>query len=142
MSRHLHPQHGQKVQRGGVRHLGTINGKNGTLKGWQDKNRGISNNNVNASHAQISTRRLVRGRSERKGLNCCQVHLTPDSNCSFGHFSDVFCSFWQFRVQTVATTMNATEGVQTTPHRTHTRALFPRCARSHARCDHTFGSRA
>ena len=29
---------------------------------------------------------------------------------------------------------------QTTPHRTHTRALS-RCARSHARCDHTFGSR-
>ena len=35
-----------------------------------------------------------------------------------------FCSFWQFRVQTVATAMNATGSVQLTPHRTHTRALF------------------
>ena len=35
--RHLHPQHGQKAQRGGILYLGTINGKNGTLKGWQDK---------------------------------------------------------------------------------------------------------
>ena len=27
------------------------------------------------------------GRSERKGLNCCQVHLNPDSICSLAHFS-------------------------------------------------------
>ena len=33
--------------------------------------------------------------------------------------SSVFCSFWQFRVQTVATAMNATGGVQRTRHRTH-----------------------
>ena len=30
------------------------------------------------------------GRSERKGLNCCQVHLNPDSICSLAHFSDFF----------------------------------------------------
>ena len=47
--------------------------------------------------------------SERKGLNWCEVHLNPDSICSLAHISD-FCSFWQFRVQTVATAMNATEG--------------------------------
>ena len=44
---------------------------------------------------------------ERKGLSCCQVHLNPDSMCSLAHFSD-FSSFWQFRVQRVATAMNAT----------------------------------
>ena len=27
------------------------------------------------------------GTSERKGLNCCQVHLNPDSMCSLAHFS-------------------------------------------------------
>ena len=32
--------------------------------------------------------------------------------------------------------------VQTTPHRTHIRAFFSRCARSDARCNHTLGSRA
>ena len=46
---------------------------------------------------------------ERKGLNCCQVHLNPESICNFAHFSDF--SFWQFRVQPVATAMNATEMV-------------------------------
>ena len=44
---------------------------------------------------------------ERKGLSCCQVHLNPDSICSLAHFS-IFSSFWQFRVQRVATAMNAT----------------------------------
>ena len=48
ISRHLHPQHGQKAQRGGVLHLGTINGKNGILKGGKTKNGGISDNNDNA----------------------------------------------------------------------------------------------
>ena len=47
--------------------------------------------------------------------------MNPDSICSLAYFSDFF---WQFRVQTVATAMNVTGGVQTTPHRTHTRALF------------------
>ena len=32
--------------------------------------------------------------------------------------------FWQFNVQTVATSMNVTRGVHRTPLRTHTRALF------------------
>ena len=59
---------------------------------------------------------------ERTLFNCCLVHLNPDSICSLAHFSDF--SFWQFRVQTVATAMNATERVQITPHHTHTRALF------------------
>ena len=40
-------------------------------------------------------------------LICIQVHLNPDSIRSLAHFS-VF--FWQFRVPTVATAMNATEG--------------------------------
>ena len=47
--------------------------------------------------------------SEREDLNCCQVHLNPDSIRSLAHVS-IFCSFWQFRVQTVATAMKATGG--------------------------------
>ena len=45
---HLHPQHGKKAQRGGLLYLGTINGKNGTLKGGKTKNGEISNNVDNA----------------------------------------------------------------------------------------------
>ena len=45
----------------------------------------------------------------------------------------------QFRVQTVATAMNATGSVQTIPQRTHTRALFPV---AHFTRDCTCGSRA
>ena len=74
---------------------------------------------------------------KRRGLNCCQIHLNPESICSLAHFS-VF-SFWHFRVQTVATAMNATKGAQRRPHRTHTRALF---LAAHATCDYTFASRA
>ena len=29
---------------------------------------------------------------ERKGLNCCQVHMNPESICSLAHFSDFFLS--------------------------------------------------
>ena len=75
---------------------------------------------------------------QRKSLNCCQDHLNPDSICSLAHFSVLF-SFWQFRVQTVATATNATVCVQiTTPQGTHTRALF---LAARATCDYTFGSR-
>ena len=55
--RHLHPQHGRKAQRGGALHLGTINGKNGTLKDDKTKNGGISDNPDNA----IVTHKLVQG---------------------------------------------------------------------------------
>ena len=75
---------------------------------------------------------ICTGRSERRGLNCCQVHLNPDSMCSLlvvscpesgnCHGRDGGCTD------------------NTSPYaRTRT---FSRCARSHARCDHTFGSRA
>ena len=67
---------------------------------------------------------------ERTLFNCCQVHLNPESICGLAHFSDF--SFWQFRVQTVATAMNATGRVQITPHRTHTRALL---LAAHTMCD-------
>ena len=61
-------------------------------------------------------------RSERKGLNCSQVHLHPDSICGLTHFSD-FLSF-------LAAAMNATVGVQITLHRTHAHTrTFSRCAR-------------
>ena len=47
----------RKAQRGGVLHLGTINGKNGTLKGGKTKSGGISDCNDNAR----VTHRLVQG---------------------------------------------------------------------------------
>ena len=45
----------KKPQRGRVLHLGTINGKNGTLKGGKTKNGGISenNDNVRVTHRQV-----------------------------------------------------------------------------------------
>ena len=48
ISRRLHPQHGQKAQRGGVLHLGTINGKTGTPRVGKTKNGEISDNNNKA----------------------------------------------------------------------------------------------
>ena len=57
ISRRLHPQHGQKAQRGGEFRLGTINGKNGTLRGGKTKNGGINDDNDNAR----VTHRLVQG---------------------------------------------------------------------------------
>ena len=60
-------QHGQRAQRGGVLHPGTINSKNGTLKGGKTKNGGISDENgQRQSYAQPSARRLVRGRQSEK----------------------------------------------------------------------------
>ena len=97
---------------------------------WQDwhsqgsKNAGTSDNNDNPTIFK---------------LYCSPESSFHSYSCTLLRF---FGSFWQFRVQTVATAMNATGCVQRTPHRTHTRALFSRCARSHARCDRTFGSRA
>ena len=67
------------------------------------------------------------GTSERKGLSCCQVHLNPDFICSLVHFSD-FSSFWQFRVQTEATAMNATgKCTDNTSPNAHTRTFSHAC---------------
>ena len=48
ISRRLHPQHEQKAQRGGILHLGTINGKTGTPRCGKTKNGEISDNNNKA----------------------------------------------------------------------------------------------
>ena len=109
--------------------------------GWQDKEwRDQQQPRQRQSHAQTSTRRLVRGRQTEKVSVVVKFTWIRTPCVVFAHFYDF--SFWQFRVQTVATAMNSTGFVQTTLHRTHTLALFSRCARSHARCDYTFGSRA
>ena len=52
------------------------------------------------------------------------------SSSSWGHqWQEWHSQKWQDKgCQTVATAMYATGGVQTTPHRTHTRAPFSRCA--------------
>ena len=107
----------KKAKRGGVVHLGTINGKDGTLKSGKTKNGGIGDNNDKAR----VTHRLVQG--DRKGLSCCQVHLNPDSICDLAHFSDFF-----FLTVSCPDSGDCYERdgvcVQTTPHRTHIRALF------------------
>ena len=66
VSHHLHPQHGQKAQRGGVLDLGTINGKNGTLKGGKTKNGGISDNNDNARVTHRLAQRDLYGKARAK----------------------------------------------------------------------------
>ena len=75
------------------------------------------------SHSQTSTRRLVRGR-QSENVSVVVKFTVIRTPFVVLYTSQIFSSFRQFRVQTVATAMNATGGVQTTPHRTHTRALF------------------
>ena len=136
ISRHLHPRHGQKAQRGGVLHT---NGKTGTLKGGKTKNSGISDNNHNARICKLCKyKEICTEKSERKGLSYCQVHLNPASIRTLAHLSDF--SYWKSRVQTMAA-MSARECTENTIPKAHTRT-FSRCARSHTRCDHTFGSMA
>ena len=60
-SRHLHPQHGQKAQRGGVLNLRTIKGKTGTLLSGKIKNGGISGN---LDNARVTHRLVDRHQSE------------------------------------------------------------------------------
>ena len=121
-----------------VRKPNAVNGKNGPLKVGKTKNGGIRDNNNNAR----VTHRLVQGylygevRAKRSQL----LSSSPEfglhvQSCALLRFC---CSFWQFRVQTVATAMNATGSVQITPHRTHTRAFF---VAAHATCHYTCGSR-
>ena len=95
------------------------------LKGGKTKNGGISDDNDNAR----VTHRLVQG-DLYGDVRAKESQLLPSSPESGLHLS---------RPDSAA--MNATRSVQTTLHSTHTRTLS-RCARSHARCDHTFGSRA
>ena len=61
-------------------------------------------------------------RSERKGLNCCQVHPNPDSICSLAHF--YFLVFLAVSLQTVATAMNATGEVYREHFTVRTHARF------------------
>ena len=96
----------------------------GTLKDGQTKNGGISDNNDNAR----GTHRLVQGDLDGM-VRAKRSQLLSSSHESGLHLlslrsSQIFCSFWQFRVQTVATAVNATGGVQITPLRTHACARF------------------
>ena len=67
-------------------------------------------------HEQTISGQLVTGE------NCFElfskVDLSSNSSCSLAHSSAMFFSN-NFRVQTVTIVMNATVGVQITPHRTH-----------------------
>ena len=97
ISRHFHPQHRQKAQRDGVPHF------DGPLKGGKTKN---------GENCRRAT-----------SLTCCHVHLNRGSICCLVHFSDFFLAVSR---PDVAVARNATVCVQSTPHRTHTRALFSR----------------
>ena len=79
--------------------------------------------------------------SERKGLNCCQVLLHPAFIRSLAHVS-VFLFFLAVsRPDNSNCHERFGECTEDTSPYAHTRT-FSRCARSHARCDDTFGSRA
>ena len=69
-------------------------------------------------------------------LSKAKVHVYSDSVLCLGemHEHPIAMEKWKEQIGWFL-------GVQTTPHRSHTRAFFSRCARSYARCDHTFGSR-
>ena len=117
----------------------TINGKTGTLKGGKTKNGGISDNNDNARIFKLYWYKETRTeKSERQSLSYCQVHLNPASILSLAHFSDFLAverpESGNFHERDERCTQN------TSPY-AHTRT-FSRCARSHARCGRTFGSRA
>ena len=105
--------------------LGPINGKNGTLKSgkskeWWDTKRKNDNDRF--------TLRLTSGNCWR--AKRCRLLSKPTwvlIQFAVLRIPHIF-SFWQFRVQTVATAMNATEGcaANTSPN-AHTRTLS-RCA--------------
>ena len=119
----------ENVELSGVRHLGTISGKNGTLKSGKTKGGGTKGKNDNDRFMlRIASGNCWRAERSRLLSRSTWVLRIPQ----------IF-SFWQFRVQTVATAMNATGCVQTRPRRTHIRALF---LAAHATCDYTLGSRA
>ena len=134
-SRHLHPRHGQKAQRGGVLHLATTNGKNGTLKGGKTKNGGISDNNDNArvKHRPVQGDLYGELRAKRSQLLSSSpesgLHLMSCALLRFRVLSGIFASRqWQLP-------WTRRRVYRPTPHRTHTRALFfsPRTL-AHARC--------
>ena len=79
------------------------------------------------------------GTSERKSLSCCQVRLSPDSMCSLSHFSDFLFFLAVSRPDSGNCRERDGECTDNTSPYAHTRTLS-RCAPTHARCDHTFGS--
>ena len=111
----------------------------GTPKSGKTKGGGSNGNNDNDRFMFG----LASGDSERPSTVSlvAKVDLSSNSLCSLVHsYSNVVLFFFvRFRVQTVATALYATGGVQTTPHRSHTRALF---LVARFTCDHTSGSRA
>ena len=107
-----------------------IKGKKWPSQGWQDLEWAGSaiTPTTRESRTDLYNETCTEA-SERKDLNCCQVHVNPDSIRSLAHFSDFVAFSCSFASRTVATGMNATGGVRITPHPyAHTRT-FPRCAR-------------
>ena len=127
---HLHPQHGQEAQRGGVLHLGTINGKNGTLKGGKTKYGGTNDN-----------------QRQRHDLQTLQYKETctesqSDKVSAIVTFTCIQPPFVILRTSQSFVLSGERDGgfTENTSPYAHTRT-YSRCVRSHARCDHTFGSR-
>ena len=116
----------------------TINGKTGTLKGGKTKIGGISDNNDNARIFKLYWYKETRTeKSERQGLSYCQVILNPASIRRLAHFS-----YFLAVSRPDSGNFHERDGkcTQITSPYAHTRT-FSRCARSHARHGHTFGSR-
>ena len=76
ISHHLHPQHREKAQRGGLLHLGIINGKVSTLKGGKTKSGGISDNIDNATVLPL----LVLGDLYEGATRSLQLSNTSESS--------------------------------------------------------------
>ena len=124
--------------------LGPSMASTGTLKGGKTKKGGISDNNDNATIFKLYWYDGdLCGKSERQGLSHCQIHLNPASIRSLAHFSDfVFVLSRSYASRQWQLPWTRREGCkENTSQYAHTRT-FLRCASSHARCDHTFGSRA
>ena len=99
----------KKARRGGVLHLGTRNGKNGTLMDGKTKDGGISDKNNNATISNLYKYKETCTECQSDKVLAIVKFTSTQPPFVVLRIPQIFCSFWPFRVQTVATAMNATE---------------------------------
>ena len=124
----LHPllRHGHKTRHGGIVNTGKIlnSGESGEKNG---KTTSVGRNGKRRQqtiHVHPSIRKLL---ADEYCFNCCPSCFELSFFFAILHNHQP-CSFFDvFRVQTLANAMNATGGVQITPHRTHACAHFSCC---------------
>ena len=119
--------------------LGPSNDKHGTLNDGKTKNVGISDNLDNVRVTYRPVQRDLYGDVRAKWSQ-----LLPSFTWMWIPFvvlrtTQIFCPYWQFGAQTVATAMNAAGGVQLTDHHTHACAHFISLWTSHVNARVTQG---